>query len=48
LLEAGVPNVSIDLGSDSVQLCLIEQHACWRAPISAAQREAWIAEVARW
>lgn len=48
LAQAGVPKASIDLGSDSVQLCLIEQHACWRAPISSAQREAWIAEVARW
>ena len=48
LLEADVPNVSIDLGSDSVQLCLIEQHACWRAPVPTAQRDAWIAEIARW
>ena len=48
LFEADVRHVSIDLGSDSVQLCLIEQHACWRAPITAAQHDAWIAEVARW
>lgn len=48
LRAAGQTIASIDLAVDSVRWCLADRAACWRAPISAAQREAWIAEVARW
>ena len=48
LRAAGQTIASIDLADDSVRWCPADRSACWRAPISAAQREAWIAEVARW
>jgi hypothetical protein len=48
LMEGGKGIASIDLAADSVVFCAADQTACWRAPITAAQREAWIAEVARW
>lgn len=48
LMEGGKGIASIDLAADGVVFCAADQTACWRAPITAAQREAWIAEVARW
>lgn len=48
LLVAGRGIASIDFAADSVWWCAADRSACWRAPITAAQREAWTAEVARW
>ncbi len=48
LMEGGRGIASIDLAADSVVFCPADQTSCWRAPISAAQREAWTAEIARW
>jgi hypothetical protein len=48
LLVAGQGIASIDLAADSVQWCAADRSACWRVPITRAQSEAWIAEVARW
>ncbi|HET9976337.1 MAG TPA: hypothetical protein VFQ20_02795 [Burkholderiaceae bacterium] len=45
---AAVEVATIHLVGDGVLLCGGEEQACWRAPVSAAQREAWQAEVARW
>ncbi len=48
LVTQGKAHTSIELAADAVLVCTIDPGACWRAPITAAQREAWIAEVARW
>jgi hypothetical protein len=48
LLVAGQAAGSIGFAADSVWWCPADRSACWRAPISAALREAWIAEIARW
>jgi hypothetical protein len=48
LLVARQGIASIDIAADSVQWCPADRSACWRAPITPAQAEAWIAEVARW
>lgn len=48
LVVAGQGTASIDLVAEGVQWCSADRSACWRAPIAAAQREAWIADVARW
>ncbi len=48
LRVAGQGIASFDFAADSVQWCAADRNACWRAPLTAAQREAWIAEVARW
>jgi hypothetical protein len=49
MLTAGGKGIaSIDLAADSVVFCAADQTACWRAPITPAQREAWTAEIARW
>ncbi len=45
---SGASAGSIDLAGDGVLLCPTEGAACWRAPITPAQRDAWIAEIARW
>ncbi len=39
---------AIDFDSDGVLVCLPNSTGCWHAPITSAQREAWLAEVARW
>lgn len=48
LSMAGAPVATIDLFADSVLFCAAEGDACWRAPITPAQRDAWMTEVARW
>jgi hypothetical protein len=48
LRVAGQGIASFDFAAGSAQWCAADRNACWRAPITAAQREAWIAEVARW
>jgi hypothetical protein len=40
--------LAIDFDRDGVLVCLPDSTGCWHAPIAAAQREAWLAEVARW
>jgi hypothetical protein len=39
---------ALDLTDDALIVCAADSAACWRAPITPAQREAWIAETARW
>lgn len=36
------------LTDDALIICAADAAACWRAPVTAAQREAWSTEVARW
>jgi hypothetical protein len=36
------------LADDALIVCAADSAACWRAPITPAQREAWNAETARW
>ncbi len=45
---SAMPAMSFDLIGDALVVCPADAPACWRAPITPAQREAWIAEVARW
>ncbi len=42
------PAVSIYWVGDAVHVCPADAAACWSAPTTPTQREAWIAEIARW
>jgi hypothetical protein len=44
----GQSAAALYLTDDAVIVCAADSAACWRAPITPAQREAWIAEIARW
>jgi hypothetical protein len=39
---------TVHLEGDGVLLCLAAESRCWRAQLAAAEREAWLAERARW